>query len=98
MRFTNLGPAFWIIFWVLIAACLPVLVFWVRRHRDPRFRPRVGEVFLVSLIMLMGSSTAAYFLRGIFSADDFARDARSGPGFDTPETYSDPGDDDDGER
>ncbi len=77
----------------MIGVCLPILLYWIRRNPDPRFRPRFGEIVLMSLVIVLGSSVSAFLLRGIFSVDDIARSARSGPGYESPNKSSSSSDD-----
>ena len=46
-----------------------ILVFFAKRHRNPRLRPRRGEVLLVGIILFMGSGFFSHFTSELLSTD-----------------------------
>ena len=46
-----------------------ILVFFAKRHRNPRLRPRRGEVILVGIILFMGSGFFSHFTAELLSTD-----------------------------
>jgi hypothetical protein len=66
-------PDYRIIFFVLsLLAAAPVLYYYYRRSPNPRFRPRLGEMALVSLFALFLCGGFSYFVGGFMqNPDDF---------------------------
>jgi hypothetical protein len=52
-----------------IAALVPVLYYYRRRNPNPRFRPTLGEMTMITVIALMVGGTACWFLGNIFRGD-----------------------------
>ncbi|MEC7856469.1 MAG: hypothetical protein VYA96_01860 [Verrucomicrobiota bacterium] len=46
-----------------------VLIFYAKRHRNPRLRPRAGEVLLVGIILFMGSGFFSHFTAELLTTD-----------------------------
>jgi hypothetical protein len=66
-------PDYRIIFFVLsLLAAAPVLFYYYRRSPNPRFRPRLGEMALVSLFAVFLCGGFSYFVGGFMQdPDDF---------------------------
>ena len=58
-----------VFFSVFLAVLIPVLFYYRRRNPNPRFRPTVGEMTLVTVIALMIGGTACWFLGNFFRGD-----------------------------
>lgn len=56
-----------IFFLVFIIACLPVLFYYRRRNPNPRFRPTMGEMAMVSLFAAAFSAGMAMVIGGMFN-------------------------------
>jgi hypothetical protein len=77
-----MSPDYRIIFFVLsLVAAAPVLYYYYRRHPNPRFRPRIGEMALVSLITIFVCGGASYFVGGLLQNPE---DIHVGEGFGAP--------------
>ena len=48
---------------------LGIILFFAKRHPNPRFRPRRGEVVLLSIFMCFGSVGLSFFLSQLFEHD-----------------------------
>ena len=46
-----------------------IVIFFAKRHRDPRLRPRKGEVLLVAIILFMGSGFFSHFTAELLTTD-----------------------------
>ena len=46
-----------------------IVIFFAKRHRNPRLRPKKGEVLLVAIILFMGSGFASHFTAELLNAD-----------------------------
>ena len=66
-----------IFFGVFILALAPVLYYYQRRNPNPRFRPGVGEMTLISVAALFLGGMACFFLGNVFRGDQ-----KSSPKFD----------------
>lgn len=64
------SPIFWIIFSVCIVVCVPILIYYAKRSPNPRFRPRVGELFLAGLLMVSVSFGVSLGLSAMFGIED----------------------------
>ncbi|MEM7385606.1 MAG: hypothetical protein AAF514_11740 [Verrucomicrobiota bacterium] len=62
----SLSPAFWIFFAIGAIVSSFIVFYYARKNPNPRFRPRFGEVCLVSLIFFGVTVTASYFLSTLF--------------------------------
>jgi hypothetical protein len=58
-----------IFFSVYLAALVPVLYYYRRRNPNPRFRPSMGEMTLITIVALMLGGTACWFLGNVFRGD-----------------------------
>ena len=73
-----------------------VILYWARRSHNPHFRPRFGEVVLVSVFWLAGSVCFSFLLTGIFFVEDFSKEINSmQPGGPEPPSEEPPSDDED---
>ncbi len=61
--------AFTILFSICAVVSASIIAFWVRRHPNPRFRPRFGEVLLISIVAIFISVTVAYLGAGLFDLE-----------------------------
>jgi hypothetical protein len=48
---------------------LGIILFFAKRHPNPRFRPKRGEILLLSIFMLFGSVGISFFLSQLFEHD-----------------------------
>ena len=65
-----------IFFGVYLAALVPVLYYYHRRHPHPRFRAGIGEMTLIAVIALLIGGSASYALGNLFRGDQkFGLDA-----------------------
>lgn len=63
-----------VFFMVFMAACIPMLFYYRKRHANPRFRPTAGEMTLVSIFAVMMSAGIAFGLGGLFNEkQDFSK-------------------------
>jgi hypothetical protein len=56
-----------VFFLVFMAACIPMLYYYRRRNPNPRFRPTVGEMTLMTLFCAFLSGGLAVGLGGVFN-------------------------------
>ena len=56
-----------IVFLIFMTASLPVLQYYRRRQPNPRFRPSMGEMAMVTLFAAMLSAGAGMGIGGLFS-------------------------------
>jgi hypothetical protein len=56
-----------ILFGAYIAVLIPLLYYYRRRNPNPRFRPSMGEMTLVAVMLLMIGGTACWFLGNMFN-------------------------------
>ena len=68
-----------IFFAVFCAALLPVLFYYRRRNPNPRFRPGLGEMAMVSLIALTIGGGFSYMMGNFFAGDPTLRDLEKKP-------------------
>ena len=52
---------------LVVSVC--VLIFFAKRHRNPRLRPKAGEVILVGVILFMGSGFFSHFTSELLTTD-----------------------------
>ena len=52
---------FYLIMGICSVVSVCVLIFFAKRHRNPRLRPKPGEVILVGVILFMGSGFFSHF-------------------------------------
>ena len=64
-----------ILFGVYLAVLIPFLYYYRRRNPHPRFRPTVGEVTMVAVILMMIGGTACWFLGNVFSNEKDSKEA-----------------------
>jgi hypothetical protein len=55
-----------LLFCVFLAALIPVLYYYRRRHPHPRFRPGAGEMLMIVVFALAIGGPACYFLGNVF--------------------------------
>lgn len=58
-----------VFFGVFIFALVPVLYYYHRRNPNPRFRPGVGEMTMISVVALFVGGAACFFLGNVFRGD-----------------------------
>ena len=46
-----------------------IVIFFAIRHRNPRLRPKKGEVLLVAIILFMGSGFFSHFTAELLTTD-----------------------------
>ncbi|MDE0571121.1 MAG: hypothetical protein OSB44_10595 [Verrucomicrobiales bacterium] len=46
-----------------------IVIFFAKRHRNPRLRPKKGEVLLVAIILFMGSGFFSHFTAELLTTD-----------------------------
>tara|TARA_B110000196_G_C21026989_1_gene605651 strand:+ start:370 stop:744 length:375 start_codon:yes stop_codon:yes gene_type:complete len=60
-------------FYLLMVICviisIGVVIFFAKRHRNPRLRPKKGEVLLVAIILFMGSGFFSHFTAELLTTD-----------------------------
>ena len=60
-------------FYLLMVICLiisiGIVIFFAKRHRNPRLRPKKGEVLLVAIILFMGSGFFSHFTAELLTTD-----------------------------
>ncbi len=60
-------------FYLLMVICviisIGIVVFFAKRHRNPRLRPKKGEVLLVAIILFMGSGFFSHFTAELLTTD-----------------------------
>jgi hypothetical protein len=73
-------PSYQLIFFVLALICAaPVLFWYYRRHNHPRFRPKLGEMAMVTLFVVLLSLGGSMLLGGLMDdPDQFRPDAGMG--------------------
>jgi hypothetical protein len=87
-----------ILFGVFLAALIPVLYYYRRRHPNPRFRPGAGEMALLVVLALAVGGPACYFLGNVFRGGVNTKDLTRKPDEGTElykTTYQKDNDDDD---
>ncbi len=60
---------FALLFTMCLIVSVPVVCFFARRHPSPHFRPRKGEVFMVSLLLLLASGAASWMTSKMLDSD-----------------------------
>jgi hypothetical protein len=68
------GLVFYSVFLVCLCASAVVVWYFARHNPNPRFRPRFGEIVMVSIIALGLSTGMSYFLSGILGSDAAIQD------------------------
>lgn len=59
-------PTYQLVFFVLGLICaVPFLIWYYRRNKHPRFRPRLGEMAMVTLLAVMLSLGASMLVGGV---------------------------------
>ncbi len=58
-----------IFFGVFVAALIPVLYYYRRRNPNPHFRPRAGEITLISVLALTMGGGLCFMLGNFFRGD-----------------------------
>lgn len=58
-----------VFFGVFIFALAPVLYYYQRRNPNPRFRPGLGEMTMISVFTLFVGGLACFFLGNVFRGD-----------------------------
>jgi hypothetical protein len=61
---------FFIIFGVAVTTCVPIWFYIAKKNPNPRFRPRLGELVLLAIIMIGGSAGLALLFTAVFGVDD----------------------------
>ena len=60
-------------FYLLMVICviisIGIVIFFAKRHRNPRLRPKKGEVLLVAIILFMGSGFFSHFTAELLTTD-----------------------------
>lgn len=63
-----------VFFSVFMAACIPVLYYYHRKNPNPRFRPPMGEMAMVTLFAVIGCAVISFGLGTLFNEDqDFKK-------------------------
>lgn len=63
-----------VFFAIFMAACIPVLYYYQRKNPNPRFRPSLGEMTMVSLFAIAGCAVISFGLGTLFDEDqDFKK-------------------------
>ncbi|MBP7948833.1 MAG: hypothetical protein KA004_04195 [Verrucomicrobiales bacterium] len=70
--FTNYTPQI-IFFLVFMAAAVPILIYYRRRNPNPRFRPSLGEMTMVSLFAVVICGVMGVGLGTIFNKEQDLR-------------------------
>ena len=60
---------FYLIMGICSVVSVCVLLFFAKRHRNPRLRPKAGEVILVGVILFMGSGFFSHFTSELLTTD-----------------------------
>lgn len=63
------SKAFIVFLIVSLLVSLGLLIFFAKRHPNPRFRPKRGEVFLLSIFLVFLSSGFSFFMSQLFEQD-----------------------------
>jgi hypothetical protein len=58
-----------VFFSVYLAALVPVLYYYCRRNPNPRFRPGIGEMTMITVIALIFGGGACFFLGNVFRGE-----------------------------
>jgi hypothetical protein len=92
-----------ILFCVFLAALLPVMYYYRRRHPHPRFRPGAGELTLLFVFAIAIGAPACYFLGNVFrggvDTKKFTEKPDEGAGWSNgATTIHDPDKDEDGRK
>jgi hypothetical protein len=93
-------PSFQLIFFVIGVVCsLPFLYWYYRRNPHPRFRPRIGEMLMVSLFAVLLSLGGSMLIGGLmddpeqFKPNDGFSAMPSDPAGSGPDQSNDQGED-----
>jgi hypothetical protein len=68
-----------VFFSVFLAALVPVLYYYRRRNPNPRFRPGLGEMTLITVMALCIGGAACYGLGNVFRGDQNLRQFPEAP-------------------
>ena len=75
---------FAVIFTVCLLVSLAIIAFIAKRNRDPRFRPRFGELVLMFIVSLVVCGGVSYLLSSLFEGADGMSKMGDAPRFDRP--------------
>ncbi len=54
---------------ICVIISIGIVIFFAKRHRNPRLRPKKGEVLLVAIILFMGSGFFSHFTAELLTTD-----------------------------
>ncbi|MEE2808963.1 MAG: hypothetical protein VYB73_06585 [Verrucomicrobiota bacterium] len=54
---------------ICVVISIGVVIFFAKRHRNPKLRPKKGEVLLVAIILFMGSGFFSHFTAELIQTD-----------------------------
>ncbi|MEE2967098.1 MAG: hypothetical protein VX646_04385 [Verrucomicrobiota bacterium] len=54
---------------ICVIISIGVVIFFAKRHRNPKLRPKKGEVLLVAIILFMGSGFFSHFTAELLTTD-----------------------------
>ena len=69
MKYVHFYMPHLILFSVFVVVLTVVLYYYRNKHRDPRMRPRLGEIAVVAVIGLLLGGFACYGLGNFFRGD-----------------------------
>lgn len=63
-------PKYFYLFMIIcVIVSIGIVIFFAKRHRNPRLRPKKGEVLLVAIILFMGSGFFSHFTAELIETD-----------------------------
>ncbi len=60
---------FYLLMGICVIISIGVVIFFAKRHRNPKLRPKKGEVLLVAIILFMGSGFFSHFTAELLTTD-----------------------------
>ena len=60
---------FYLLMCICVIISIGVVNFFAKRHRNPKLRPKKGEVLLVAIILFMGSGFFSHFTAELLTTD-----------------------------
>jgi hypothetical protein len=60
---------FYLLMGISVVISIGIVIFFAKRHRNPKLRPKKGEVLLVAIFLFMGSGFFSHFTAELLTTD-----------------------------